>query len=424
MSEKIKGAFEGGSSWSARWSCRPGWLRWAGRGRRLGLAAALTVVLIAASAQALPAGTWTFTPLPAPHQNIRNAFPQLRGAACPADDNCFVVGAGIYHWDGTHWSAQLADPIPVGNRQLIPLLNAIFCWSGTACVAVGEVLAQHPQRFVDVTETWNGTVWTHGFMAPDKWRYPAFHDISCPSTTRCVAVGYGTNGSDLFGGRTPVIQVWNGSSWREVAAPRPPGSHDLLSVSCPAAQMCFALNDNHPLIRSLDSPPGPGKPVADILSAGRWHTLAVPALRSPDASTCLTATHCLVISDSWPTAGAVRQRLEADTWNGHNWTTAPMADFGAGRMILIQQVRCTSASFCVAVGYWSHVRGQTLKFGQTGPRFLSHSPVAEIWNGRRWRAQSLPGPKGGILDGVACSPGGNCVAAGYAGGRFVERLSP
>ena len=71
-------------------------------------------------------------------------------------------------------------------------------------------------------------------------------------------------------------------------------------------------------------------------------------------------------------------------------------------------VSCTSATACVAVGYTARgILGRTVAF----------VPLAEIWNGSKWRIASTPDPAhytGSQLRGVSCTSATACVAVGFS----------
>lgn len=90
-------------------------------------------------------------------------------------------------------------------------------------------------------------------------------------------------------------------------------------------------------------------------------------------------------------------------------------------------VSCTSGTFCMAVGISgprilaSPASGTSRPFAVNGHRLaasaLSITPLAERWDGTRWRIQPTPNPAGSgdtFLFGVACSSRRACVAVGSA----------
>jgi hypothetical protein len=83
---------------------------------------------------------------------------------------------------------------------------------------------------------------------------------------------------------------------------------------------------------------------------------------------CPSVTECVAV-------GGYRLDALAETWNGRSWTLArppsprgTSSAFGAS----LSAVSCATAKNCVAVGDY------TLRNG-------NDAPLAESWNGRRWR---------------------------------------
>ena len=73
---------------------------------------------------------------------------------------------------------------------------------------------------------------------PDN-TYEALNGISCVTTTFCMAVG--TLGLDSG----TLTELWNGSTWKLVPRPNPPGGvpggGSLLGVSCTSTTFCMAV---------------------------------------------------------------------------------------------------------------------------------------------------------------------------------------
>lgn len=68
----------------------------------------------------------------------------------------------------------------------------------------------------------------------------------------------------------------------------------------------------------------------------------------------------------------------------------------------LSAVSCSSATACTAVGSMTNSAGVTV-------------PLAERWNGSRWRLQAVPADRratSSVLAAVSCAPGGPCLAVG------------
>src|SRR5262249_47781874 len=116
--------------------------------------------------------------------------------SCAQADFCFAVGertnrrsrALTERWDGAQWS--IVEPVnPAGNQE--SELRAFPCRPTTGCVAVGDY---HP-AFHPSAEQWKGSEGTT-IAAPPS----AATELSCPSTTLCMATGSAT-------------WLWNGTTW-------------------------------------------------------------------------------------------------------------------------------------------------------------------------------------------------------------------
>jgi hypothetical protein len=70
---------------------------------------------------------------------------------------------------------------------------------------------------VTLAEQWNGTTWTV-VTTPSPATFSALLSVSCPSASHCAAVG--ASSPAISGAVSPLTEVWNGSIWTAVTAPR------------------------------------------------------------------------------------------------------------------------------------------------------------------------------------------------------------
>ncbi len=131
---------------------------------------------------------------------------------------------------------------------------------------------------------------------------------------------------------------------------------------------------------------------------------------------CTSATACTAVGYYAPSSGPVAQTL-IESWDGNTWSIqpSPNASGPAGNLVsYLQGVSCTSASSCMAVGNSDDSSGvQTL---------------AESWNGSTWTIVPTPNPSGSTISfllGVSCFSSTNCFAVGYqsATGATTETLA-
>src|SRR5664279_4695848 len=129
---------------------------------------------------------------------------------------------------------------------------------------------------------------------------------------------------------------------------------------------------------------------------------AVPSLTSGQFSavSCTSRTVCIAVG-SYTNKANVALPL-AERWNGTRWrierTPHPVGARGAS----LSGVSCTSRTACIAVGSYPNKANVAL-------------PLAERWNGTRWRIERTPHPvgaRGASLSGVSCTSRTACIAVG------------
>jgi hypothetical protein len=90
------------------------------------------------------------------------------------------------------------------------------------------------------------------------------------------------------------------------------------------------------------------------------------------------------------------------SWHGARWISQAAPDRGGAVPSALQAVSCASPRACTATG----------SFARTAIRTV---PLAETWNGTRWRIQPAPSPARAVYSdffAVSCSAPDACTAAG------------
>jgi hypothetical protein len=220
--------------------------------------------------------------------------------------------------------------------------------------------------------------------------------VSCASAKSCLAINENV---DSAGDSTPVVDWWNGASWKPVVVPWPKGAGGgLTGVSCKQAS-CLAVG--------FDLTTSGAFPLALKWSGKSLTRVAAPPFPAgaEDASlgdvSCVSAMSCVMVGSATEPAGA---RVVIDTWNGAKWTmhaaVLPKGMAEAG----FYGLSCVSATFC-----------------QAGGMFISSSfavaPLLASWNGKTVTMTKAPAPKGAStpqVTDVSCASATSCVATGVS----------
>jgi len=204
--------------------------------------------------------------------------------------------------------------------------------------------------------------------------------VSCPNVKFCLAVGSHTGPA---GGRHSLAEEWNGKSWRIL--PNPPGTA-MTDVSCTSATFCLGITGGV----GLDSN---ARTTFQVWNGHAWRSTALPVGRTSEIS-CGGPKFCATVRDG----------DEIETWNGKNWRTwtsqTDICDMGYPTAnCALYEVVCTSATFCMTVGY-TDINEDT-----------AQESMAFIWSGKSWDS---PGAEpGDLFTSVGCAGSDFCMVGDF-----------
>lgn len=185
---------------------------------------------------------WTIQTTLSP-STTRNWFD---GVSCTSSTVCTGVGyderSGVYYtlaerWNGTEWSSQ-STPNPSEGTE--PGLGGLSCSTSTACTAVGWYKGT-AGTYLALAERWNGTEWAiQSVPNPSGATENFLSDVSCASSSACMAVGYDKNSVGTYVTRA---ELWNGAEWSVQSPPDASGATEsaLYGVSCSLPVACTAV---------------------------------------------------------------------------------------------------------------------------------------------------------------------------------------
>ena len=328
---------------------------------------------------------------------------ELYGASCTSALACTAVGDYVTstgasktlaeRWNGTAWTLQ-STPNPSGASYL----NGVSCPSASACTAVGWYVTS-TNATLTLAENWNGTTWAaQSTPNPIGAAHSFLQDVSCTSASACTAVGDYTTSAGVD---QALAENWNGTTWTLQSTPTPSGasSSGLSGVSCTSASACTATG-------YYTSSAGVGQTLAETWNGTTWTLQSTPTPNGAASSalsgvSCTSASACIA-TGYYTTSAGVYQTL-AENWNGTTWTLQSTPTPNGATSSGLSGVSCTSASACTSVGWYEASPGV-------------YETLAETWNGTTWAIQSTPnrtGATSSYLFGVSCTSASACTATGY-----------
>jgi hypothetical protein len=176
----------------------------------------------------------------------------------------------------------------------------------------------------------------------------------------------------------------------------------LSGVTCVSALDCWADGFN-------------GSSILMLHYAGvSWAIVSTPSPAQSSAG--LNGVTCVSAGDCWAVGNAGPIEVNSDThsliehYTGSRWQIVAAPDPSLGPNVVLNAVACASAGECWAVG--DSGNGKVTR------------PLLEHYIGGRWALVGASNPNSdpfAVLNGVACTTGGECWAVGYTGNAGVTR---
>jgi hypothetical protein len=294
----------------------------------------------------LGAGTWKLVTVPA--RGI--ASNSLWNVSCPSKNRCYAVGyyfdipAGYYKtliatYNGAAWSLVTSP-----NRGGVDnYLFGVDCFDTTHCVAVGRSADPNTQVARTLAINLSGSTWSIVATPNRPSASNLLSDVSCGDITHCVAVGYTINADTTV---QSLIIGRNRESWGiRLSVDRPSTNNVLRDVSCPTTTTCVAVGASDPST-------GPDDEVTLIqtLTAGTW-VLAPSTNRAGYdnhlwAVSCSSETQCVAAGQS---QNETLSRPLIETLSGGTWRNTQPAPYRSGTFTHLYGVSCPTRQ-CVAAG--------------------------------------------------------------------------
>jgi hypothetical protein len=253
---------------------------------------------------------------------------------------------------------------------------------------------------------------------PSEAKFDTFLDVSCAAAASCVSVGQYV---DKTGKTLVAAQKWNGSTWSLATPTAPTGLWSALKgVTCTTTTSCMAVG-------TLQETGGAYRPLAMQWNGSTWSQTAAPAGPGGYNSyfndvACTAANSCDAVGYSVPSSGAEIIKPLVSHWNGSAWaikTSAnPTTPGGEPSQEdnRLESVSCASPTVCMAVGHhYSSIGGVQV-----------YQPLIERLSGEEWINQetdTATAKNSGQTDiwlfGVSCPTTSFCAAVGFSAAQHT-----
>src|ERR1039457_347136 len=172
------------------------------------------------------------------------------------------------------------------------------------------------------------------------------------------------------------------------------------AVTAVVVSVALAIGSVLVLAGTADAATGAGLAAGSPAASPSWKIQTTPNPSGSEGNniegvSCTSASSCMAAGFYYAASGIITL---GEQWNGTTWTihTGPTVTGLNG-------VSCTSASACTAVGQVLSTSGDVVT-------------RAERWNGTSWKTQTTPNPSDAgysQLNGVSCTSATACAAVGY-----------
>jgi hypothetical protein len=302
---------------------------------------------------------------------------------------------------GTPGTVAIADPAGSG----VGTIGGMSCPTTTFCVGVANGSSQ------GIIETLSGGTWTATTApTPTGGISVQLHDVSCPTTSWCAAAGSYTDSDDVV---HTLVETYDGTDWTVASDTDPTGEaftgmegSEFNGIDCTSEGSCVAVGGWSPgypynffLISTLQSGTWTG-------STGTNPDVPVVSLNDVD---CSSASHCVAVGyANTGQPSPMNSALAMEEVAANDWVmTSDLPNAEGNNASDLSGVSCPSDGNCMAVGY-------TELANTTGGGV--YSPLAETYTGDGWQLSSTPVVPviNAELADVSCQSITSCQAVGWA----------
>jgi hypothetical protein len=357
--------------------------------------------------------SWSTSKVPQYVDDGYTDYQELYGVSCWTATRCMAVGYSDdlgEDFDDAYvefWTGGKWSVDPVSTSVFEPDLEGVSCRQsgGTdLCAAVGNSDGGDEPFAM----TWDGVTFTEDSTPSFSGDENELYGVSCPSITYCVAAGE-------LDGDAALLLSWSGSSWTQVSADNPGQEDGLTAISCGSATSCTAVGWQYYYDQEL------GLIEQIRISGGTASVSSDTSGKNPDISfteltgiSCTSAIFCMAVGYGSSTGYSTDDAF-AESFNAGTWRAVKTSSPGSTPYDSLYAVACTAATSCTAGGVeWS------------ASTHFADQPLAESLSKGTFGTSSVPNvytPEG-YVNSVSCPTSKFCVADGYfdTGGTDVALM--
>ena len=222
---------------------------------------------------------------------------------------------------------------------------------------------------------WGGT--GHWKVVPSVNPSPLnnpFMAVAALSPTNVWAVGYA--------GNFPLVEHWDGASWK-VVANRDPAGGSLNGI-------CAVSKNDIWAVGTVFRENSPRQTLIEHWNGSTWNVVKSPAAGTLNAVTAAAANDVWAVGTN-QNATTNKNEVVIEHWEGKAWKSIPGANPGTGDNIL-NGVTAVTAHDVWAVGLSTTAVPRS---GGVSPRTVpnpTYHTLVEHWNGAQWQAVPSPNP--------------------------------
>jgi hypothetical protein len=290
------------------------------------------------------------------------------------------------HWNGSRWSLARSERGLEDDEEI----NAVSAVASGDIWAVGSTGQRSFNDRQNEILHWDGTRWSFVPPVQASFNNELFGVAAVASNDVWAVGGLSTGGTGL---NRALVEHWDGTAWKVVSIPDPPGTESLRSVAAVSAGDVWAIGTHSPTFN-------PSRPLAMHWNGSTWSVVPIPTV--PGKTTILNDLAVIASNDVWAVGSSFNASIPSlsstltEHWDGTRWSIVRSADTGRDNADELTGVAPVTGHDVWSVGIYVNNGEQVL---------------TEHWDGSRWTI--VPAPAVFTINGAAAAGSNDVWAVGW-----------